>query len=107
MLDVDNIRLQIEKGKTVDSVYRCCGQEFATLYEFRKHLYEEHPEEYAELGSEVFHRDIPKVVHVKGSKRKINQRKKSSRGKSDHSFSIYKTNSRPISIPMGGSGKKK
>lgn len=103
MIDLENIKRQLEVGKTqIRTSFSCCGQAFPSLYLFRQHLFECHREAYGSLSEELFHREISKAV-VKGSKRRINQRGRvKKKGRSDHSYSIYKTNTRPISIPMGG-----
>lgn len=92
---------------TDGEAYSCCGQLFPTLYEFRKHLFESHREEYDQIDPAVFHREIHPWVE-KGSKAKINKRKYGKKGKrSDHSLSIYKVTGPIISTPMGGQPKKR
>lgn len=56
---IHSILEQIEHGKNNRrQSYICCGQAFPSLYDFRKHLFLEHPEELDLYFESVLHRDI-------------------------------------------------
>lgn len=58
-MDIISIKAQLKDGVNKrDYCYHCCDGVFDSLYEFRKHLYECHQEEYAELEP-YFHKDKP------------------------------------------------
>ena len=58
--DISNIIAQIENGKQDKRfVYNCCGESFPSLYGFRKHLYEYHPEELSKYFESSLHREQP------------------------------------------------
>ena len=60
--NIENLLHQIQEGKIIRSyVYHCCGQEFTNLYEFRKHLHEEHPQEMSLYFEGQLHREAPSV----------------------------------------------
>ncbi len=74
---INSILKQIESGK-VDSryVYRCCGESFLSLYDFRKHLFERHPEEMELHFEEALHRELPTKPSAEEVHRKANKGKK-------------------------------
>lgn len=88
-------------------VFQCCGEQFQSLYEFRRHIFDSHKDLYDSLFSD-FHREVidnSVPIHCPNSKKRRKKHKKS-RGRKDTSLSPYKTNRPPISIPMGGMVKK-
>lgn len=48
--------------------YRCCGKTHSGLFEFRKHLYECHPQEYSRYFVGEFHQSAPTSVRGVGIK---------------------------------------
>lgn len=93
-MDISDIIYQLQEGQLNRRYqYHCCGIEFNSFYEFRKHLYEIHPEEYVELEP-YLHREQPKQLtkeERKASIKKAMKRKeaakkrKSARPKVDYS----------------------
>ena len=58
-MDITHIISQLKEGATKRNYhYHCCDREYDGLYEFRKHIYECHKEEYADLVP-FFHHDKP------------------------------------------------
>lgn len=61
-MDTANIITQLEQGINIrDYHYFCCDCEFDSLYEFRKHVFECHHDEYPEVEP-YFHRENPKEL---------------------------------------------
>lgn len=71
---ISSILSQIETGKHKRSfIYKCCNQEFCTLYEFRRHLYKDHPAELEKFFKEALHRDPVKLLSKEDLHTKINR----------------------------------
>lgn len=65
--EIQNLLKQIEQRKNTNKgSYRCCGQTHHGLFEFRKHLFECHPEEYTKHFVSELHRDAPSVIRGVG-----------------------------------------
>lgn len=98
--EIQNLLKQIEQRKdSRNASYRCCGKTHHGLYEFRKHLFACHPEEYSRYFSPVLHRETPASVrgvgvgvHKKTKKKKgysKNDDAYPTRCKGDHFHLIY------------------
>lgn len=98
--EIQNLLKQIEQRKdSRKATYRCCGKTHHGLYEFRKHLFLCHPEEYSRYFSPVLHRDAPASVrgvgigvHKKAKKKKGNSKNDDAyptRCKGDYFHLIY------------------
>lgn len=58
-IDVTSIITQLKEGINInDYHYQCCDCDFTSLYDFRRHIYECHQEEYLDIKS-YFHREKP------------------------------------------------
>ena len=84
-MDKANIITQIQEGKNKrDYRYRCCGCEDNTFYEFRKHLYDCHKEEYPEFVP-FMHRELPpqmsKEERMASARKALKRKKLSKKGK--------------------------
>lgn len=115
-VQIKGILEQIAAGKmNRKHVYQCCGNSFETLYEFRRHLFLEHPEElkkYFEValtGGNV-HKPTEAEVHKMASKGKRTKenalKKKEERQASKRNRDAYPVSSKGdhfhlIYTPMG------
>lgn len=61
-MDIVDIITQLDEGaNNRDYNYHCCDCSFDSLYEFRKHIFENHQDEYLRLEP-YFHREKPKEM---------------------------------------------
>lgn len=108
--EIDYILSQIGRGINEKRfIYKCCKEAFPSLYDFRKHLYENHQEDYRLFFEPVLHRKpIEKLskeeLHrrISRNKRKPRQKKKSySKGRSALSAQKKGGHFHLIYTPMG------
>ena len=72
-MDIIEIIRQVRKGNHDNKyIYSCCDCQFNTVYEFRKHLYECHPQEYGDIEP-YFQREKPIELTKEERKAKIKQ----------------------------------
>ena len=104
---IEDLRTQLKNSLSEQKiVFTCCGLQFGTLYEFRRHVFEHHRDIYYGVFA-GFHREIQKpTVPPRCPQRKRPGYKPKSKSRQKSSLSPYKTNRPPISIPMGGMVKK-
>ena len=107
---MDNLINQIEEGKRdKDYHYHCCGTVFDSLYDFRKHLFEKHAEEYPQLEP-LFHRELPPKKEGRGGlkalKRKEKEKKKR-RGRMKSNNNIDYSKQPFARILYHGNGRKR
>lgn len=68
--EIQNLVMQIEQGRdNRKASYHCCGRTFISLYYFRRHLYECHPEEYKRFFVMELRQSPPSTVRGVGVKR--------------------------------------
>ena len=84
-MDIESIIAQLEESAdNREYKYHCCGCTFDNLYEFRKHIFEQHQEEYGEIEP-FFHRKKPKLLSKEELNAKVKEalkrKKMSSKGK--------------------------
>lgn len=85
--EIQNLLKQIEQRKdSRNASYRCCGKTHHGIYEFRKHLYVCHPEEYSRYFSPVLHRDAPASVRGVGVGVHKKTKKKKGYSKNDDAY---------------------
>lgn len=102
--EIQNLEKQIEDNKSKrNASYICCGHEYRTIFDIRKHLFECHPEDYKKHLRKKLHRDIPTPVRGVGVKvHKKSSYKKRRKRNSDTGFTVYKGDYfRLIYTPMG------
>lgn len=75
--EISGILKQIENGlQDRNTIYICCGQSFPSLFEFRKHLFEAHLEEYKSHFKAVMHREKPVLPTKEEIHKIVNKRRK-------------------------------
>ena len=78
-MDIQEIKQQLLLGKKLKQFqYHCCGHTYDTLYEFRRHIFESHEEEYGEV-KDLFHRDPPKTLDLRGGRKALKEKEKEKR----------------------------